>query len=56
MLIAAALSRGLNLGDLENMTIGGLVDFVITYNNSQLEDKDKKDTVRIATQEDFDKF
>lgn len=56
MLIAAALSRGLNLSDLDSMTIGGVIDFVITYNNSQLEQKDKKDNIRMATQEDFNKF
>ena len=30
--------------------------FVVTYNNEHLDDDDKKDTVRLAGQADFDAF
>ena len=57
--MAAALQRGLSLSDFEDMDIGGIVDYVVTYNNAYFTDEDNSNTnksVRKATQEDFDNF
>lgn len=47
-----SLERGLSLYDFENLTIGMILDILITYNNDLIED----DGVREATQADFDNF
>lgn len=52
--MAGAISRGLNLSDFKDMTIGQIVDYCIEYNDMQKTDK-KKDTKK-ARQEDFDNF
>lgn len=56
--MAAALQRGLSLNDFNDMSIGALVDYVITYNNTYATDEDGKNkgTVRKATQKDIDNF
>lgn len=56
--MAAALQRGLSLNDFNDMSIGALVDYVITYNNAYTtnEDGKSKGIVRKATQEDIDNF
>ena len=57
--MAAALQRGLSLSDFEDMDIGGIVDYVVTYNNAYFTDEDNSNTnksVRKATQKDFDNF
>lgn len=46
--------RGLSLSDLDEMTLGGLIDFIIEYNNMVEEDDENKEN--IATQDDFDRF
>lgn len=51
-----ALERGLTLRDFEDLTPGMILDFIITYNNERLDDDEKEDNVRIATQADFDDF
>ena len=52
-----ALERGLTLRDFEDLTLGMILDFIITYNNEKLDSKDEgEDEVRIATQADFDRF
>ena len=51
-----ALERGLTLRDFEDLTLGMILDYVITYNNERLGDDEKEDTVRTATQVDFDRF
>lgn len=58
MIMAACLSRGLQLSDLDSMTLGQAVDYIITYNNSMEteEKKEQEDTVRDATQLDFALF
>lgn len=58
MIMAAALQRGLSLNDFNDMSIGALVDYVITYNNAYTtnEDGKSKGIVRKATQEDIDNF
>lgn len=52
--MTGAITRGLNLKDFDNMTIGQIVDYCKTYNelNKSPEEKDTK----IASQKDFDKF
>jgi len=53
-----ALERGLSLRDFEHLTPGMLLDYIITYNNERLNDADgdTRETVRQATQVDFDRF
>jgi hypothetical protein len=58
--LAAGISRGLTIDAANTMTLGMWVDYIIEWNNLH-ESKDKKDdkdgdTVRMATQRDFDKF
>lgn len=55
--MTGAIARGLTLKDFENLTIGQLVDYAVTYNEMyNLENKEEKDTVRLATQADMDRF
>lgn len=51
-----ALERGLTLRDFEDLTLGMILGFIVTYNNEQLADDEKEESVRKATQEDFDRF
>lgn len=51
-----ALERGLTLRDFEDLTFGMILDFIITYNNERPSDDKKEDSVREATQADFDRF
>jgi len=51
-----ALERGLTLTDFENMTAGMILDYIITYNNLNLDEEEKQDEVRMATQADYDAF
>ena len=44
-----AVSRGLSLQDFDNMEIGEIVDFCITYNNLNYGDDDEKETIREGT-------
>lgn len=46
-----AKQYGLTAEDLEDMTIGDVMDYIITYNNLYSEEE-----IREATQEDFDNF
>lgn len=43
------------MAEFEYMTVGMILDFVIEYNNERLTDDEKED-VRIATQEDFNRW
>lgn len=54
LIMAGALSRGLNLRDFELMSLGQVVDYCITYN--EINKPQEEDHVKIATQEDFDLF
>ena len=56
LIMLRALERGLTLRDFEDLTLGMILDFIITFNNEQLADDEKEDSVREATQEDFDRF
>lgn len=51
-----ALERGLALRDFEDLTLGMIIGFIATYDNEHLDDNEKEDTVRQATQVDFDRF
>ena len=51
-----AIERGLTLRDFEHLTLGMILGYVVTYNNEHLDDNEKEDTVRTATQADFDAF
>ena len=51
-----ALERGITLRDFEHLTLGMILGYVITYNNEHLDDNEKEDAVRQATQVDFDRF
>jgi len=51
-----ALERGLTLRDFEHLTLGMIIDFITTYNNERLGDEEKEDSVRMATQADFDRW
>ena len=56
-----ALERGLTLHNFDYMTVGMILDFVITYNNEHVDDDDnsspgQNNKVRKATQADFDRF
>ncbi|NWK10403.1 hypothetical protein HXZ52_04175 [Clostridium cadaveris] len=53
-ILVLALSRGLTAADFENMTLGMILDYVITYNNMKIESEDEN--IKSATQEDFDRF
>jgi hypothetical protein len=49
------------LHDFDYMTVGMILDFVITYNNEYVDDDDnsspgQNNKVRMATQADFDSF
>lgn len=58
LIMLRALERGLTLRDFEDLTLGMILDFIITYNNEQFieTDNEKEDSVRTATQADFDRF
>ena len=51
-----AIERGLTLRDFEELTLGMILGYVVTYNNEHLDDNEKEDTVRTATQADFNRF
>jgi hypothetical protein len=50
------LERGLTLADFEDLTLGMIIGFITTYNNERLGEDEKEDSVRMATQADFDRF
>ena len=52
-LMVCALSRGLSLSDFENLTIGMIIDFIITHDNMH---DDDEETEKEAGQSDFDNF
>ena len=55
--MAGALTRGLTLSDFKSMTIGDVVDYCIAYNNTNYsKEAEDEDTVRKASEKDFDSF
>jgi hypothetical protein len=51
-----ALERGLTLRDFEDLTLGMIIGYITAYNNEHLSDDEREDTVRQATQADFDRW
>jgi len=51
-----AIERGLCLHDFEILTVGMILGYIIEYNNEHLEEDEREDTVRIATQVDFNRW
>lgn len=61
MVIAAAKIRGINLDELDYMTWGQLIDYIIVYNNLHYtgdsdSERESEETIRQANQADFDNF
>ena len=54
LLIIRALERGITLSDFDNLTIGMIMDILITFNNENM--TDEVDDTRDATQEDYDNW
>ena len=54
ILMLRALERGLSLSDFDYMTVGMIIDFIVTYNNERIEDQEEEP--RQASQDDFDRF
>jgi len=54
LLIIRALERGITLSDFDNLTIGMIMDILITFNNENISE-DEED-IREATQQDFDSY
>ncbi|HHV63823.1 MAG TPA: hypothetical protein GXX46_01910 [Peptococcaceae bacterium] len=51
-----AYERGLTLADFNEMTVGMIVGFIVTYNNLNMSEQEEEEKVRIANQADFDRF
>lgn len=51
ILLRRAIERGLSVSDFDRMTLGMILDYIVTCRN---EDADKKEPKRMATQEDID--
>lgn len=56
ILMVRALERGLVLSDFREMTVGMIIDYITTYNNLNLNEEEKEDEIRMATQADYDAF
>lgn len=56
MLLVRANERGISLIDFERMTMGMILDYIITYNNLNISEEDKEESIREANQNDFDSF
>lgn len=52
-----AVERGLTAADFDRMTLGMIIDYIITYNNFNIsEGSDKEDIIIEASQAEFDAF
>ncbi|WP_425539447.1 hypothetical protein [Microaceticoccus formicicus] len=56
MIISALTMRGLTMSDMDELTIGQCIDYVIEYNNMNSENEESETGDRQATQADFDSF
>ena len=56
LVMLRAIERGLTLRDFEDLTLGMIIGFITTHNNERLEEDEKEDSVRMATQADFDRW
>lgn len=54
MIVTAITQRGLRLDDLKRYTIGGIIDYIVTWNNMM--SPDKEETIKEATAEDIRRF
>lgn len=62
--MTAAFERGMSSSDFEEMEIGAIVDYIVTYNNLRFDDngetrsdeKSDKPVIRRATQDDWNAF
>ena len=55
--MSGAISRGLTLRDFEDLSLGQIVDYCKTYNDTNKEKDEKKENkTRKAGQSDFDRF
>ena len=54
MFLVGAIKRGLTIKDFEEMTIGMMLDYFQEYDG--ISDPKDEDTVRSASQEDFDRW
>ena len=55
-IMVGALRRGISLSDFNEMTVGMIVGYITEWNNLNLSDDEKEETVRDAEQADFDAF
>ena len=55
MIVTAITTRGLTINDLKLYTIGGIVDYITTWNNI-MGSNEQGDNVREATNEDIRAF
>ena len=55
-MLVAGLSRGLSMQDMEYMTLGAWIDYIIEWNNIHRDPSNKEESDRMATQSDFDAF
>lgn len=55
-IIAAGISRGLNLADMKALTLGMWLDYITAHNNLNTRDEDQDEPVRMATQADINKL
>jgi len=44
------------LSEWDNVTIGMILDFKITYDNEHLDDEDREEEIIVADQFEFDRF
>lgn len=56
LLIVRSLERGILLKDFEDLTMGQIMDIIVTFNNLNLDKDEKEEEIREATQSDFDNF
>lgn len=54
MIVTAITQRGLRIEDLKLYTIGGIIDYIVTWNN--IMHPNKEEEVRQATPEDIRRF
>lgn len=55
MIVTAVTQRGLRLDDLKHYTIGGIVDYITTWNNI-MSPSERQEPVKEATADDIKRF
>ncbi len=53
-----SIERGISLDQWDYMTVGMILDYIIAFNNSYIDEEaeEKEEEIREATQVDFDAF